>query len=61
MQSYDIPRFLSINTFMKRNNISGNDDVNVLRTANDVINLSQTLSNLKAEIESLQKLKIIIS
>ena len=60
-QSYDIPRFLSINTFMKRNNISGNDDVNVLRTANDVINLSQTHSNLKAEIESLQKLKIIIS
>jgi len=45
----------------KRNNISGNDDVNVLRTANEIINLSQTHSNLKAEIESLQKLKIIIS
>ena len=28
--SYDIPRLLSINTFMKRNNISGNDVVNVL-------------------------------
>jgi hypothetical protein len=45
---------------MKRNNISGNDLVNVLRTAKDVINLNQTHSNLKAEIERLQKLKIII-
>ena len=41
--SYDIPTFLSINTFMKRNNISGKDIVNVLRTANDVINLNQTI------------------
>lgn len=44
-------------SFMKRNNISGKDIVNVLRTANDVINLNQTHSNLKAEIESLQKIK----
>ena len=56
--SYDIPRILSINTFMKRNNnVSGEDIVNVLRTVNDVINLNQTHSNLKAEIEILQKIK----
>jgi hypothetical protein len=55
--SYDIPRFLSINTFMKRNNISGNDVVNVLREANDVITLNQIISNLKSEIEKLKQIK----
>lgn len=55
--SYDIPRFLSINTFMKRNNISGNDVVNVLREANDVINLNNTISNLKSECETWQRVK----
>jgi uncharacterized protein YerC len=55
--SYDIPRFLSINIFMKRNNISGNDVVNVLREANDVINLNQIISNLKAEINRLKQTK----
>ena len=59
--SYDIPRFLSINTFMKRNNISGNDVVNVLRTANDVINLNQIISNLKAELNRLEQKKINLS
>ena len=55
--SYDIPTFLSINIFMKRNNISGNDVVNVLRDANNVINLKQIISNLKAEIEKLKQHK----
>ena len=41
--SYDIPTFLSINNFLKRNDIYGKDIVNVLRTANDVINLNQTI------------------
>ena len=54
---YDIPRFLSINTFMKRNNISGEDVVNVLRTANDVNNLNKTYHNLKNEIEKLKQNK----
>ena len=40
--SYDIPTLLSINNFMKRNNVSGKDIVNVLREANDILNLSQT-------------------
>jgi hypothetical protein len=55
--SYDIPRFLSINIFMKRNNISGNDVGNVLREANEVINLKQIISNLKAEIEKIKQTK----
>jgi subtilase family serine protease len=55
--SYDIPTFLSINNFLKRNDINGNDIVNVLRTANDIINLNQTLSNLKTEIEKLKQTK----
>jgi hypothetical protein len=55
--SYAIPTLLSINTFMKRNNISGNDVVNVLREANDVINLNQIISNLKSECETWQRVK----
>jgi hypothetical protein len=55
--SYDIPTLLSINTFLGRNDINGKDIVNVLRTANDVINLNQIISNLKAEIEKLNQMK----
>ena len=55
--SYDIPTFLSINNFIKRNNISGNNIANVLKTANDVINLNQTILNLKGEIEKLKQNK----
>jgi transposase len=54
---YDIPTFLSINNFLKRNNVSGNNIANVLRKANDVNNLNQTFSNLKAEIEELTQTK----
>ena len=55
--SYAIPTLLSINTFMKLNNISGNDVVNVLREANDVTNLNQIISNLKSECETCQRIK----
>jgi hypothetical protein len=55
--SYDIPTFLSINTFLERNDIYGKDIVNVLRTANDVINLNQTILNLRGEIEKLKQTK----
>ena len=41
--SYDIPTLLSINNFMKRNNVYGKDIVNVLRTANDVNNFESNL------------------
>lgn len=52
--SYDIPTFLSINNLIKRNNISGNNIVNVLRASTDIINLNQTITNLKAEINRLE-------
>ena len=55
--SYDIPTFLSINTFLERNDIYGKDIVNVLRTANDVINLNKTIINLNSEIEKLKQTK----
>ena len=55
--SYDIPTFLSINTFLERNDIYGKDIVNFLRTANDVINLNQTIINLRGEIEKLKQNK----
>jgi uncharacterized protein YerC len=55
--SSDIPTFLTIDLFMKRNNISGPDIVNVLRKANKVINLNQTILNLKTEIEKLKQMK----
>jgi hypothetical protein len=53
MCKYYIPTFLTIDNFMKRNNISGPDIANVLRKANSVINLNQTILNLKGEIEIL--------
>ena len=54
---YDIPAFLSIRNFLKRNNVSGNNIANVLREAIDIINLNQTYSNLKVEIDKLQQTK----
>ena len=55
--SYDIPKFLSINTFLERNDVHGKDIVNVLRTAKDVANLNQTIIILKTEIEKLKQHK----
>ena len=54
---YDLPVLFSINTFLGRNDINGKDIVNVLRTANDVINLNQTILNQKTEIEKLEQMK----
>ena len=45
---------------MHRNNISIKDMETILKTANDVINLNQIYSNLKAEIERLEQMKKII-
>ena len=53
--SYDMPTFLRINNFLKINNVYGTDIVNVLRTANDIINLNKTYSNLKIEINNLEQ------
>ena len=52
-----MPTFLTIDNFMKRNNISGPDIANVLSKANSVINLNQTILNLKEEIEKLNQTK----
>ena len=53
--SYDIPTLLSRANFIKRKNVDGKNIVNVLRTANDIVNLNQTYSNLKTEINNLEK------
>ena len=55
--SYDIPTLLSINNFLERNDIYGKDIVIVLRQANNIINLNQTILNLKGEIEKLKQTK----
>ena len=55
--SYELPTFLTIDNFMKRNNITGPDIANVLRKANGVINLNQTIFNLNGEIEKLKQTK----
>jgi DNA-binding Lrp family transcriptional regulator len=52
---YDIPALLSINNFMKKNNVYGNNIANILRTANNINNLNQTYSNLKMEINNLEQ------
>jgi hypothetical protein len=57
MSQYNIPTLLSINNFIKKNNIQGKDIVNILRKANDVINLNQTILNLRGEIEKLRQTK----
>ena len=55
--SYDIPTLLSINNFLERNDIYGKDIVIVLRQANNIINLNQTILNLRGEIEKLKQNK----
>src|SRR6187200_695057 len=54
---YDIPTLLTINNFIKRNNIYGPGIANVLRKANKAINLNMTIINLKTEIEKLKQTK----
>ena len=55
--AHEMPSLLSIANFIKRNNVSGKDIANVLRTANDVINLNKIISSLKTEIERLEQIK----
>ena len=57
----DLPTLLSINNFMKRNNVYGKDIVNVLRTASDVNTLNQTDYKLKTEIRSLEHKRMYYS
>lgn len=57
---YDLPSLLSISNFLKRSNVSGTDILNVLRTANDVINLNQTYLNLKTEVKYLEQKRMYL-
>jgi hypothetical protein len=48
---YDIPTLLSINNFMKKNNVYGKDVLNIVRQIQDVISLNKIISNLKEELK----------
>jgi|SRR5215208_6488081 len=48
---YDIPTLLSINNFMKKNDVYGNDVLNIVRQIQDVISLNKMISNLKEELK----------
>ena len=52
--SYDIPTFLSIDNYMKRNNVFGKDILKVLKTSTDIETLNKTFYNLKSEIKNLE-------
>ena len=56
----DLPTLLPINNFMKRNNVSGSNIVNILRTASDVNNLNKTYFNLKTEIKNLEQKRMYL-
>ena len=52
----DLPSLLSINNFMKRNDVYGKDIVNVLRQAKDIANLNLYYSSLKTKVEELKQI-----
>ena len=52
--SYDIPTFLSIDNYMKRNNVFGKDILKVLKTSTDIDTLNKIYYNLKSEIKNLE-------
>ena len=54
---YDIPRLLSINNFIKKNNIQGKDIATVLKEAKDILHLQSYRSEIKNEIERLKQIK----
>ena len=54
---YDLPTFLSINNFIKRNNAYGKDIAKVLKEAKTIANLQLHLVIIKNEIERLKQMK----
>jgi hypothetical protein len=54
---YDILRLLSINNFIKKNNIQGKDIATVLKEAKDILHLQSYRSEIKNEIEKLKQTK----
>ena len=53
MCQYDLPILLSINNFMKRNNIDGKDILNILRQAKTIRDLQLNQVHLQNEITKL--------
>jgi hypothetical protein len=54
---YEIPTLLSINNFIKENNINIHNIATVLRHAKDILGLQLRISILKHEIEELKQTK----
>ena len=46
VNSYDIPTFLSINNYLKRNNVFGKDILKILKISTDIDTLNKTYYNL---------------
>ena len=61
MCQYDLPMLLSINNFMKRNNIDGKDSLNILRQTKTIRDLQLNQVHLQNEITKLQQTKNNIS
>ncbi len=58
--SYDIPTFLSIDSYMKRHNVFGKDILKVLKTCTDIETLNKTYYNLKSEVKNLELKKMYL-
>jgi transposase len=56
----DLTTLLPISNFMKRNNVSDIDILNILREANDITNLNKTYYNLKTSIKDLEQRKMYL-
>ncbi len=54
---HDLPTLLSINNFIKRNNVDGKDIANVLRQAKTTTNLQLHVTIIKNEIARLKQTK----
>jgi len=54
---YEIPRFLTINNFIKNNHVNIHNIVDILRKAKNIHDLELRIFILKYEIVRLQKIK----
>ena len=55
---YDIPRFLTILSFINNNHVNIRDIADILREAKNIHGLQIQISILKHEIEKLKQIKI---
>jgi hypothetical protein len=54
---HNIPTLLSINNFIKKNNVQGNDIAQLLNEAKDILHLQSYRLEIKNEIERLKQIK----